>query len=225
MFTAIKKFLIRPAHNYSLKPLSLSKFLLLILLQLAIIIILLALEELLFGITLNKFGSGFDEVHRNIILFMILGSVIFPVLEEFLHRYYLNYRSSSIFISSFLLLLYFFAEYDLLDPIQNIIHFSAILFLMVILFLKIRFHYINLQILVWGSILFFGLFHLSTYERDVYMGNYLIIPVLISPQIISGLFLAFIRINYGFMYGILFHAFFNFLLLALGATVYQLFYP
>lgn len=225
MFTAIKKFLIRPERNYSLKPLSLSNFLQLILLQFAIIIILFVLEALLFGITPNRFGSNFEEVHRNIILFMILGSIISPVLEEFLHRYYLNYRSRSLLISSFLLLLYIFEEYDALDPIQNIIHLSALLFLIVIIFLKIRFQYINLQILVWGSIVIFGLFHLSNYERDVYMGNYLVIPVLISPQIISGLFLAFIRINYGFMHGILFHGFFNFSLLALGATVYQLSYP
>lgn len=156
---------------------------------------------------------------------MILGSVIFPVLEEFLHRYYLNYRSRSILTSSFLLLLYFFVAYDILDPIQNIIHFSAFLFLLAILFLKIRFQYINLQILAWGSIVFFGLFHLSTYEREVYSNNYLMIPLLVSPQIISGLFLAFIRINYGFFHGILFHGFFNLSLLALSATVYQLFYP
>lgn len=225
MVTEIKTFLIRPERNYCLKSLSLNQFLLLILFQFSIIIVLLALEGLLFGITPNKFVADFEEVNRNIILFMILGSVVFPVLEEFLHRYYLNYRNRNILTSSFLLLLYFFVEYDKLDPVQNIIHFLAFLFLIAILLLKMRFHYINLQILAWGSIVFFGLFHLSTYERDVYIDNYLMIPVLVSPQIIGGLFLAFIRINYGFMHGILFHGFFNFLLLALGATVYQLFYP
>lgn len=225
MIGALGKFLINPRRNQDLKPFSLGQFLFLILIQLSLVIVVLLLEELLFGIAPNKFSTNFKMMNEEIILFMILGSIAVPIMEEFLHRYYLNYRTKTILVSSSLLLLYFFSEYGGLNPIQNTIHFSAFLFLIVILVLKKKYHYTNLKLLVWGSILFFGLFHLSAYEDEVFDNNYLIIPVLVMPQIIGGLFLAFIRINFRFIHCVLFHGFFNLLLISIGAIGYRLFSP
>lgn len=151
---------------------------------------------------------------------MILGGIVFPVFEEFLHRYYLDYKTRSLLTSTILLFLFYFVAFDELNFLQNAIHFLSFIFLFIIFVLKKFYNYINLKILVWGSILFFGLFHLSTYESDMYSKNYLIVPVLVMPQFIGGFFLAFIRIQFRFIHCIIFHGVFNIFLFLLGYVIF-----
>lgn len=64
---------------------------------------------------------------------------------------------------------------------------------------------------VYISILLFGLVHLfnfTEYENAIWLA-----PLLIAPQLITGLFLTFIRVRMGFVYGVLYHALFNALLI------------
>ncbi len=61
------------------------------------------------------------------------------------------------------------------------------------------------------SIAAFGLIHIfnfETYENALWM-----VPFLILPQLVTGVFLSYIRVRMGFVYGILFHALFNGILL------------
>lgn len=202
---------------------SLFNFIHIFLIDLIITLVFIEITDLLCIVKDSSFVIKFEEINENIILYMIIGGVFFPILEEFLHRYYLDYKSKSLLISTILILLYFFLDFNVLNPLQSGIHFSFFLFLIVILFLKKFYNYINFRLLVWGSILFFGLFHLSTYERDIYSNNYFIIFVLVTPQFIGGFFLAFIRSTYRFIHCIIYHSFFNLVLFSIGYIVYKLF--
>ncbi|WP_066218600.1 CPBP family intramembrane glutamic endopeptidase [Formosa haliotis] len=53
----------------------------------------------------------------------------------------------------------------------------------------------------------FGLIHISNFEitRNVII----LAPILVAPQIVVGLFLGVIRLQYGLVYSILFHALYN----------------
>jgi hypothetical protein len=69
------------------------------------------------------------------------------------------------------------------------------------------------------SSLLFGVIHFYNYEYD--NTHILFLPLITSPQIFSGFFLGYIRIIYGFWYGVLFHAVSNFIGLTL--TVFGLY--
>ena len=71
------------------------------------------------------------------------------------------------------------------------------------------------------SIIGFGLIHIfnfEAYENALWMA-----PLLILPQLVTGLFLGFVRVRMGFMYGVLFHALFNAILLGPILVVRSLF--
>lgn len=187
-------------------------------------IFLVFLMDSLFGLNHTSFIYKLEMINKNIILYIVLGGFFLPIFEEFLHRYYLDYRTRSLLISAFLMLGFFFISFDELNSFQNFIHFFCFLFLVVILLLKKIYSFINVKLLVWGSILFFGLFHLSTHEMDVYSNNYFIVPVLVMPQFIGGFFLAFIRINFRFIYCIFYHGFFNLALLLMIFISFKFFH-
>lgn len=66
-------------------------------------------------------------------------------------------------------------------------------------------------IALYTSIVGFGFIHIfnfEAYENALWMA-----PLLILPQLITGLFLGFVRVRMGFLYGVLFHALFNAILL------------
>jgi hypothetical protein len=88
-------------------------------------IFFLVLMELLDLNFPNKFMQEMDGIYNHFILFMVLAVIVAPVWEEFQHRYYLDYRIKSLFISAIFLLLFFFLSYDELNPLQNAIIFWA----------------------------------------------------------------------------------------------------
>ncbi len=60
------------------------------------------------------------------------------------------------------------------------------------------------------SAIFFGLSHLINYT-DIYWWMLIISPLITLPFIVMGLFLGYIRMNYGFIYSLLFHSCINLL--------------
>jgi len=60
------------------------------------------------------------------------------------------------------------------------------------------------------SAMIFGLSHLFNYS-DIYWWMFIASPLITLPYIVMGFFLGYIRMNYGFIYSILFHATVNFL--------------
>lgn len=69
----------------------------------------------------------------------------------------------------------------------------------------------NFQWLVWGSSLFFGLIHLGNYEALAHPLGVLVV----APQLIGGLLLAYVRTRLGLRAAMLHHAAYNALFLAL----------
>jgi len=62
----------------------------------------------------------------------------------------------------------------------------------------------------WISITFFGLFHVTNY---VSFGQYFyLIPLLVSPQFVAGIFLSFIRTKFGFLWAFILHGAYNLIL-------------
>lgn len=70
--------------------------------------------------------------------------------------------------------------------------------------------------LFYGSVLFFGLAHITNYNFTTVIGQaWTLTPLLVLTQIEGGIFLAFIRIQYGFWWAIVAHSFHNAIVLTL----------
>ena len=206
----------RPAIISGPKALRLTDFLYLLLLDL-IITGLLMLFLYLLGLDKSAFlRLDVEEIKENLVFFMAAGILVIVPLEEFLFRYYLNYSTKNLWVSAILLVLAFFALFDTDDPLGNSIIFLSAAFVITMLVLKQLVGFTSPKILIWGSIVSFGLFHITNYEPAAYAGNYLIIPLLVLPQLIGGFFLAYIRTHYRFVHAILFHGAFNAVVLTLG---------
>jgi membrane protease YdiL (CAAX protease family) len=63
--------------------------------------------------------------------------------------------------------------------------------------------------LFYGSTLLFGALHIFNFDAKTYF----VAPLIVMPQITAGIFLAFIRLRYGFWWSVLTHGFHNFCLL------------
>ena len=216
MVRLLKNFLINPEIKAKRKNLPLLGFFYLMLLDL----ILVGLFQLFFyltGLDMSAFYKlKVEEIEENLAVFMILAILVAPPLEELLFRYHLDYSTRKLWLAAVLFFLVFIAAFDIADPFGNSIYFLSAVFVITMLLLKELFGFTSARVLIWGSILSFGLFHVANYEAEAYSSNYFIVPLLVLPQLIGGFFLAFIRTHYGFIYCILFHACFNFVVITLG---------
>jgi hypothetical protein len=209
MIQSLKSFVINPEIRYGHKELPMRDFLYLLFLDLIVTGICLLF---LFLIGLDK--SAFhkmnpEEINENLFFFMVMAILLAPPLEEFLFRYYLNYNTKNMWISAVLLFLLFMAVFETGDHLGNSIYFLSAMFVITMLALKLLFGYTSAKILIWGSILSFALYHITNYKTEAFAHEYFIIPLVILPQLIGGVFLAFIRTHYRFIHCILFHAAFN----------------
>ena len=60
----------------------------------------------------------------------------------------------------------------------------------------------------------FGLIHILNFEPS--LNIYLLAPILVAPQIVIGINLGYLRIRFGLIWSILFHAFHNGILLSIA---------
>jgi hypothetical protein len=66
---------------------------------------------------------------------------------------------------------------------------------------------INFKVMFYLFALAFGIIHIFNYELSI--NTFLLLPLLVAPQIIAGMFLGLIRVKVGLLYSILFHALYN----------------
>lgn len=219
MIQSLKNFVINPEIKGGQKDLPIGDFLYLLFLDL-IITGMFMLFLFLIGVDKSAFHKiNLEEIEENLMLFMAVGILVVVPFEEFLFRYYLNYNTRNLGVSALLLFLTFIVSFGASDPLGNSICFLSAAFVITMLILKQLFGFTSAKILIWGSILSFGLIHISNYEAEAYSSNYLIIPLLILPQLIGGMFLAFIRTHYRFIHCILFHAAFNLVVITLALLI------
>ncbi|HLT07238.1 MAG TPA: CPBP family glutamic-type intramembrane protease [Cyclobacteriaceae bacterium] len=205
----LQRFLDKPDIKREERELPFRSFMHLLLLDLAFAGLLTAFLHLL-GIDKSAYHRFDMELFKKLpILFFIGGVIVAPFFEEYLFRYFLDYRTKTLTISTIMLFLVFVMAFDRSSPFDNAIYFFSFSFVLTMLLLKQLYNFRSPKMLVWGSIICFGLFHITNYHSDAYAHNILLIPFLVAPQLIGGFFLAFIRTQYRFIHCVMFHAAFN----------------
>lgn len=164
---------------------------------------LLGLSALLSG--LEILGLWEDDMHRlqkifkemkpGLIFFFAV--IIAPFLEEIMFRLGLKFRSNFLILwpLQLLILLQVSNKINLLKTIRNFWNkfYTWIFYLITIAF---------------------GLIHILNFKPS--LNIYLLAPVLVAPQILIGINLGYLRIRFGLIWSILFHAFYNGILLSIA---------
>jgi hypothetical protein len=164
---------------------------------------LLGLSALLSG--LEILGLWEDDMHRlqkifkemkpGLIFFFTV--IIAPFLEEIMFRLGLKFRSNFLILwpLQLLILLQVSNKINLLKTIRNFWNkfYTWIFYLITIAF---------------------GLIHILNFKPS--LNIYLLAPVLVAPQILIGINLGYLRIRFGLIWSILFHAFYNGILLSIA---------
>lgn len=173
----------------------------------------------LFGSHLQNAVS--DVVSNDTLLeVLLLAVIIAPFLEECAFRLPLVWKPIYVSIAFFLisrvatsyLIGIFPSINDAVGFVGDIV-LTGVLFLVSSLYrqqigtIYIRFF----GVLLYASILLFGFAHLTNYS-DFSGFPHVLIPLLVLPQTIAGIMLSFVRTHYGFWYGYINHAMFNFFL-------------
>ncbi|QFG53234.1 CPBP family intramembrane glutamic endopeptidase [Chryseobacterium sp.] len=79
----------------------------------------------------------------------------------------------------------------------------------------------NFKIIFYLVAVLFGLIHSLNFENEWNWLFILLLPILILSQSVTGLFLGYIRLRLGFIWAVIFHACFNFVLITVPYLVYQ----
>jgi membrane protease YdiL (CAAX protease family) len=132
-----------------------------------------------------------------VLLLLILTVIIGPFFEELIFRLYLHYKNNYA--------LHFVISLVSLTGVRN--EQKAETFL--ISLWKKRYKFI-----FYFSAVLFGLIHITNFEFSYTI--LLLSPILVAPQIISGLFIGFLRVRYGFVLGFLMHALHNAVFIGFG---------
>jgi hypothetical protein len=179
---------------------------------------------------------GFNQTANNMVVdflnqypiwvAILMISVVGPLTEEIGFRLFLS-KDKNWFFLGLAAFGYFFIQFifDLLFDLENPTTFVSLGFFIILLGYFIFLIILNFQVpakvfdkfittkftyLFWFSILSFGLLHITNYLG--FWRYFYLIPLLVSPQLIAGIFLGFTRVKFGFWWCFLLHAFFNFIL-------------
>jgi len=177
--------------------------------------------SILTGLIRINFAIHFKPIDVSLINLWIANLLIIPVLEEIAFRLSLKLSilnlSLSASVISFMTAGYVL-RVDIIDFNQNIllrIAVALICFTTTYFLLRKKRLFENLT-KVWKNnyksifYLFLSLFvirHIDSYELNVI--TLLFLPLVLTPQFVSGIFLSFVRIKLSFVYSIVFHIFIN----------------
>lgn len=177
-------------------------------------------------VVLNAFDLIPEHISQkqDVSLKYILSVIIFaPILEELIFRLLLipKYIYVSFSLSLFIVAIskslwgtnYWYEWYLLTLPTFGLIYY---------IFKNTSFNStISIKFLVHISVVIFAFNHIVNFV-DVKIWMYFIIPILTAPQILMGYILAFTRLKYGFLFGVLLHMLINFTLSLSMLTKYFL---
>jgi hypothetical protein len=155
--------------------------------------------------------SHIEDIYPPAIQFLLL-AIVLPLMEETAFRLYLKFKpiflSLSISMSTYYITtINIFNTYttDFNNGFLIRVSVSILLGSIAFIILKKNAQYISrfwknhFRWIFYFSIVVFGLVHIINYELNI--RNILLGPIIVLPQLISGTFLGFIRIKYGFIYG------------------------
>jgi len=209
-------------------PVVLAKLLIAKLLLTIVIFVLTALVFDVFGVVeLNRKSSLFESLT---IKKLLLISVLVPLFEEFVFRYWLIKSWGVLYVFPVFLFVagWVCSRYFLTD--FEAVAFGGLLLSLIFYFFVLRRTLSNSSnpIIVvqrvfpfafWSSVALFALMHLSNYAEGE-MGLWAVLLVL--PQLIGGTFYGYICGRYGFLAAFSCHAVWNASLMILGLVVLQL---
>jgi hypothetical protein len=149
------------------------------------------------------------------LLILLYIGIIAPIIEEIQFRLLLKPSKNNIKI--FYIVTLFMLSIFLYFKVKTGIIFNCILIIFTGITLLITKYnsciYIqkHFYIFFYISVVSFGFLHIFSFKGELL---YLIIglPLLTAPQLLAGSILGYIRMNYGFIYGVLFHIIINLLI-------------
>lgn len=152
-----------------------------------------------------------SDLSTNVIL---IGAFLAPIYEEVLFRSLLKFTKQNLIL--FITIVSVFIGYCAFNSMIPFVVVGISVFLITVILFVVFFsrkkveHFIskNFKYFFYASSIIFGLLHASNFTGNIYV----IIGfsfILGGPQIILGLILGFIRMNYGLVYSILFHLIIN----------------
>jgi uncharacterized protein len=158
----------------------------------------------------------FHETEFNYSSFRILlaGIILGPVIEEILFRFLLKPKHKNFIIFTCFTLslafMFFLKESSIYSIIFLTVGIASFLLCLNNNFLRktqkyLLNHYCSFFYL---SCILFGFYHITNYTPLNYK-LILILPVIVFPQMIMGVFLGYIRIKFGIIFSILFHSITN----------------
>ena len=184
-------------------------------------LLIVALISIITGLLRINFNVSFKEINQELLIVWILNLSIIPILEEIAYRLPLFYSKKNL-VLSFTVIVYFllsviFAD-GLLDISANVYlrifaSFTAGGLFYIILRVKSlenkisRFWEVHYGIAFYGLLLLFTLGHIENYNLNLTVLT--LMPILLIPQFIGGIFFSFTRIKFGIIYSIALHIMIN----------------
>ncbi len=173
------------------------------------------------GFFIKSMNSVFCISQKNLSLEILpkilIAVAIAPIVEELFFRLLLIVNKRNLLLFSLMSLLLSIYSLFKVHYYQSIVLFILSTFAVILSakdagFKKMATRYY--PIYFYAIAIIFGLGHFTNYN-GITGFLYLWIPLLVLPQIIMGLYLGYIRVNYGIIYSILFHMIIN--LIAVGS--------
>lgn len=201
-------FLKNPYQAEEFKNITAKEFFSLLLLSIIMIIPIIAVGVLIGIDDMDHLIIQLWEENRWLVVFMAI--VIAPLMEEPLFRLHLVLKKSYIYWGMGLSI--FFLSYPV------ILLWIYFIYLLVNLNRGVQ---TNLKFVVFTSSALFALVHIGNYPGFDYAQYFYLIPVLVGAQFIIGLVLSYIRLIYGMKWAILFHAFYNAIIVLTALLFYN----
>lgn len=153
------------------------------------------------------------EIANSPFKMLLIGVLAAPILEEILFRSWFRFSKNNfiLLISTLSLLIIFYAFESTITALIISAFVLAFVFLSTWRFSRKsieRFIYSRFKYFFYASAVVFGLLHAFNYSGNIYT-LLLFSFILGGRQLIMGLVLGFIRMNYGLLYNIIFHMIIN----------------
>lgn len=199
IYNNLISFIKRPHIIPSAAPLSVQNFFMLLMITFGLVIP--------YGFLLEFMGVGeFDNILQEMIrdqkvLVLVMVIILAPLIEEIIFRYHLSLNKKAIMWS-------LIASVLMISQLW-VIGAGLMIYLLILWILAMQKKALSLHLVVYISAFFFGIVHLSNYRDFDFFSNFYWIPFLVMIQFGLGLLLSFIRLHYGLLRAILFHAVYN----------------
>lgn len=166
---------------------------------------------LIVGILLKLLNYSDTELNFNTLKILIVGILLGPIIEELLFRLLLLPKLKNVII-----FIVFSISMAIIYLIKGSIHFLIIFLLfgsIAFLFCQNKRYLRKAQLFIinhfcfifYTSCILFGFYHIFNYT-PFNLKLFILMPLIVLPQIVAGVFFGFIRMKFGIFYSIIFHS-------------------